>query len=63
LPPTPLRRWYQHDPECFTQFRRRYRLELATGEQAVALQRVAELAESRTLSLLAAGKDRRSAST
>lgn len=56
-PSTPLRRWYQHDPERFTEFRRRYRLELATGEQAVALQRVAELAQSRTLTLLTAGKD------
>ena len=56
-PSTPLRRWYRHDPERFSEFGRRYRLELATGEQAAALQHVAELAQSRTLTLLTASKD------
>ncbi len=56
-PSTPLRRWYRHDPERFTEFRRRYRLELAAGEQATALQHVAELAEGRTVTLLTATKD------
>jgi uncharacterized protein YeaO (DUF488 family) len=31
-PSTALRRWYGHDPQRFTEFRRRYRRELAAGE-------------------------------
>jgi uncharacterized protein YeaO (DUF488 family) len=56
-PSTALRRWYAHDPQRFTEFRRRYRLELATGEQAAALLHLATLAQGRTVTLLTASRD------
>jgi uncharacterized protein YeaO (DUF488 family) len=56
-PSTALRRWYAHDPQRFTEFRRRYRRELATGEQADALLHLTELADGRTLTLLTASRD------
>jgi uncharacterized protein YeaO (DUF488 family) len=56
-PSTALRRWYAHDPQRFTEFRRRYRLELAAGEQATALLHLTELAEGRILTLLTASRD------
>jgi uncharacterized protein YeaO (DUF488 family) len=56
-PSTALRRWYAHDPQRFTEFRRRYRRELTTGEQASALLHLAELAKGRTLTLLTASRD------
>ena len=56
-PSTALRRWYAHDPQRFTEFRRRYRRELATGEQATALLHLTELADGRTLTLLTASRD------
>jgi uncharacterized protein YeaO (DUF488 family) len=56
--PSPdLRRWYGHDPQRFMQFRRRYRAELATGEQAFALAHLRDLARDRTIVLLTASKD------
>jgi uncharacterized protein YeaO (DUF488 family) len=56
-PSTALRRWYGHDAQRFTEFRRRYRRELGTGEQAAALLHLTELADGRTLTLLTASRD------
>ena len=56
-PSTALRRWYAHDPQRFTEFRRRYRRELAAGEQAAALLHLIELLQGRTLTLLTASRD------
>ncbi len=56
-PSTELRRWYGHDPELFTEFRRRYRAELAEPERAAALAHLRELARDRTLTLLTASRD------
>jgi uncharacterized protein YeaO (DUF488 family) len=56
-PSTELRTWYAHDPARFTEFRRRYRAELADGEQATALAHLRELAATGTLTLLTATKD------
>jgi uncharacterized protein YeaO (DUF488 family) len=56
-PSTALRRWYAHDPQRFTEFRRRYQRELAAGEQAAALLHLAELAKGRPLTLLTASRD------
>ena len=56
-PSTALRRWYGHAPQRFTEFRRRYRHELAAGEQAAALLQLTELADGRTLTLLTASRD------
>jgi uncharacterized protein YeaO (DUF488 family) len=56
-PSDELRRWYGHDPERFEEFTARYREELAHGEQAEALARIAEEAASGTVTLLTATKE------
>ncbi|MGH3539310.1 MAG: DUF488 domain-containing protein [Pseudonocardiaceae bacterium] len=56
-PSTTLRKWYNHDPQRFAEFRRRYRAELATGEHAMALAHLRELAADGALTLLTASKD------
>jgi uncharacterized protein YeaO (DUF488 family) len=56
-PSTALRKWYSHDPQRFAEFRRRYRVELAVGEQATALAHLRELATDGALTLLTASKD------
>ncbi len=56
-PSTGLRKWYGHDPQRFAEFRRRYRIELASGEQATALAHLRELAKGTGLTLLTASKD------
>jgi uncharacterized protein YeaO (DUF488 family) len=56
-PSTPLRRWYGHRPERFTEFRDRYLVELRDARQAAALDRLRELARSRTVTLLTASRD------
>jgi uncharacterized protein YeaO (DUF488 family) len=53
-PSTELRKWYDHDPERFEEFSRRYREELRDPERARALARLRELAEGGTLTLLTA---------
>ena len=56
--PSPeLRKWYDHVPERFPEFRRRYLAELAEGEQAETLAHLRELSRGRPLLLLTAGKD------
>jgi uncharacterized protein YeaO (DUF488 family) len=56
-PSTPLRRWYGHRPERFTEFRRRYLAELAAGQPAAAMTRLRELARTTKVTLLTATKD------
>lgn len=56
-PSTALRRWYGHDPRRFTEFRDRYRDELASGEPAEALRGLAALVEHQGVVLLTASKD------
>jgi uncharacterized protein YeaO (DUF488 family) len=53
-PSAALRRWYGHDPNRFTEFARRYRLELDDPERAEHLQHLRELARRQTLTLLTA---------
>ena len=55
-PSTELRKWYNHDPERFKEFGRRYRAELKAPERAEALKHLRELAKKRTLTLLTATK-------
>jgi uncharacterized protein YeaO (DUF488 family) len=56
-PSTELRKWYQHDPERFTEFARRYRAELTEPERAEALAHLRTLAQDRkSLTLLTASK-------
>lgn len=55
-PSSELRRWFDHDPEKFEEFRKRYETELAEKEEAVELlESAAE--EDGTLTLLYAAKD------
>lgn len=55
-PSTELRKWYDHDPARFEEFRRRYEGELKESEQADALGQLAERAKAGTLTLLTATK-------
>ncbi|MEV0131027.1 DUF488 family protein [Dactylosporangium sp. NPDC050688] len=56
-PSTPLRRWYGHRPERFTEFRRRYLAELADPQRAAAMDRLRDLIRTRTVTLLTATRD------
>ncbi|HEX6471416.1 MAG TPA: DUF488 family protein [Streptosporangiaceae bacterium] len=56
-PSTELRKWYDHDPERYAEFARRYRSELRDPERAQALTHLRGLAEDRTVTLLTATKD------
>jgi uncharacterized protein YeaO (DUF488 family) len=54
-PSNELRKWYQHDPEKFAEFRRRYQAELAAeGEGLGALRKAIR---GRTVTLLTATKE------
>ena len=55
-PSTELRKWYDHDPERYEEFARRYRTELDEPERAAALARLRELAGQGRLTLLTAAK-------
>jgi uncharacterized protein YeaO (DUF488 family) len=55
-PSTELRTWYQHDPERFDEFTRRYVDELATPERTAALAQLRDLASHGSLTLLTATK-------
>ncbi|MEW1910733.1 DUF488 family protein [Kitasatospora sp. NPDC085895] len=56
-PSTELRRWYGHDPERWTEFRRRYRTELDEPERAGALDHLRALAHRGPLTLLTASHE------
>lgn len=56
-PSTALRKWYNHDPERFEEFGRRYRTELEDPERAEALTQLCELTGHGTLTLLTATKN------
>ncbi|MGH2774780.1 MAG: DUF488 domain-containing protein [Actinomycetota bacterium] len=56
-PSTKLRKWYDHDPERFAEFTRRYLAELEDPEGAKALASLRKRARDRTLTLLTATKD------
>ncbi|MDQ6785013.1 MAG: DUF488 family protein [Actinomycetota bacterium] len=55
-PSTELRKWYNHDPERFDEFTRRYHVELKEPERSDALTHLQGLAENTTLTLLTATK-------
>jgi uncharacterized protein YeaO (DUF488 family) len=56
-PSAELRTWYQHDPDRFPEFRRRYQQELRDPERAQALARLRGLAATGPLTLLTATKN------
>ncbi|MFQ4149991.1 DUF488 family protein [Arthrobacter sp. LAPM80] len=53
-PSTQLRKWYDHDPERFEEFGRRYRTELEEPERAGTLEHLRALARHGNLVLLTA---------
>lgn len=55
-PSTELRKWYDHDPARFTEFTRRYKVELTDPERAEGLAHLHDLASKQTLTLLTATK-------
>lgn len=55
-PSTELRKWYNHDPERYDEFLRRYTQELKGKEQSAALTHLRDLASSGPLTLLTASK-------
>lgn len=55
-PSTELRKWYDHDPERFTEFGRRYRAELKDPERAEALEHLRALSRHGNLTLITATK-------
>jgi len=54
-PSNALRKWYQHDPEKFAEFRKRYRVELDAQGEGLAELRAA--VKGRTVTLLTATKE------
>ena len=56
-PSTALRKWYGHEPERFSEFRRRYLAELKDGEHAGAVAALRRLSRRRKVTLLTATRD------
>jgi uncharacterized protein YeaO (DUF488 family) len=56
-PSTELRKWYGHRPEAFSEFRRRYLVELGDTNHRQAADHLREIAENGALTLLTATKD------
>ena len=56
-PSTQLRRWYGHQPERYTEFRRRYLIELRDAQRAATIDRLRKLARTGPVTLLTATKD------
>ena len=55
-PSDKLRQWFDHDPEKFEEFRRRYQQELDSNGERV--RRLAEIARNQDLTLVYGAKDR-----
>jgi len=56
-PSTELRKWYNHDPQKFPEFRRRYEAELQSEAAQEALARLREVAKQGQLTLVFAAHD------
>jgi uncharacterized protein YeaO (DUF488 family) len=56
-PSNELRTWFGHDPEKFTEFRRRYEAELASETGQTALTKLRELAKQGPITLVFAARD------
>jgi uncharacterized protein YeaO (DUF488 family) len=56
-PSTELRHWYAHQPDRFTEFRRRYLAELRNPDHRTAAGHLRDLASKDHLTLLTATKD------
>ncbi|HEV3091072.1 MAG TPA: DUF488 domain-containing protein [Candidatus Cybelea sp.] len=59
-PSTQLRQWFAHDPEKWSEFRKRYRAELsATGARDAIAGLLAQAKGKKTITLIYAAKDTR----
>ncbi|SFE08021.1 Uncharacterized conserved protein YeaO, DUF488 family [Lentibacillus persicus] len=58
-PSSDLRKWFGHDPEKFDEFKKKYKEELADGEQREELQKLKGLTKThnKDITLLFAAKD------
>jgi len=56
-PSTELRKWFNHDPQKFPEFRRRYEKELKSEAAQEALTRLREIAKQGQLTLIFAARD------
>ena len=56
-PSTALRQFYSHRPERFTEFAKRYRVELRTTDSAAAVSDLVDLSRRRRITLLTASRD------
>jgi uncharacterized protein YeaO (DUF488 family) len=56
-PTAGLRRWFGHDPARWAEFRRRYHAELAGPDRSHALDELAAIARTRTVTLVFGARD------
>jgi uncharacterized protein YeaO (DUF488 family) len=56
-PSTELRRWYSHEPDRFSEFRRRYLTELGESQRQQAVDHLRNIANHDKLTLLTATRD------
>ncbi len=56
-PSTELRKWFNHDPQKFQEFRRRYETELTSEAAQAALAKLREIAKQGQLTLILASRD------
>jgi uncharacterized protein YeaO (DUF488 family) len=56
-PTTSLRKWFRHEPARWTEFRKRYRTELARSEMRDELKMLARLSRKRTITLVYSAAD------
>lgn len=58
-PSTSLRKWFGHDPAKWSDFRKRYRRELARSEMMDEVKKLARLSYKRTMTLVYSAADER----
>lgn len=54
-PSTELRKWFNHEPEKFSEFKKRYKEELKT--QVAELKKIHEISQKKKITLLYSAKD------
>lgn len=56
-PSTPLRKWFGHDPARWSEFQKRYRIELNQSSQLDALNTLAQRSSRKTITLVYSAAD------
>lgn len=56
-PSDELRKWFNHDPDKFSEFKQRYKQQLKSKKREQALQKLTNLKKEKTLTLLFAAKE------